>query len=157
VASPESGPWYVSWSKVPVVCPNTQGCPGMWTNHVGGLFWYRFMLDLLNLLPSLIPRLPTRPSTPFLELEVGSMPPSLNFRNLILWDPQVGFTPWLGSASSKVSHGNLVVISSLKPFKNLLHAIYFFSWFFCKFSWCISGQHMLVHFLHIINNWLFWW
>jgi hypothetical protein len=45
--------------------PNTQGCPGMWTNHVGGLFWCRFMLDLLNLLPSLIPGLPTRPSTPF--------------------------------------------------------------------------------------------
>jgi hypothetical protein len=29
VASPESGPWYVLWSKVPVACPNTQGCPGM--------------------------------------------------------------------------------------------------------------------------------
>jgi len=28
VASPESGPWCVSWSKVPVACPNTQGCPG---------------------------------------------------------------------------------------------------------------------------------
>ncbi len=28
---------------------------------------------------------------------------------------------------SKVSHGNLVVIFSLKPFKNLLHVIYFFS------------------------------
>jgi len=38
---------------------------GMWTNHVGGLFWCRFKLDLLNLLPSLIPGLPTRPSTPF--------------------------------------------------------------------------------------------
>jgi hypothetical protein len=24
-----SGPWCVSWSKVPVACPNTQGCPGM--------------------------------------------------------------------------------------------------------------------------------
>jgi len=65
VASLESGPWWVLCVKVPVACPNTQGCPGMWTNHVGGLFWCRFMLDLLNLLPSLIPGLPTRPSTPF--------------------------------------------------------------------------------------------
>jgi hypothetical protein len=60
-----SGPWCVSWSKVPVACLNTQRCPGMWTNHVSGLFWCRFKLDLLVLLPSLIPRLPTRPSTPF--------------------------------------------------------------------------------------------
>jgi len=65
VASPESGPWCVLWSKVPVDCPNTQGCPEMWTNHMGGLFWCRFKLDLLNLLPSLILGLPTRPSTPF--------------------------------------------------------------------------------------------
>jgi hypothetical protein len=28
VASPESGPWCVLWSKVPVACPNTQGCLG---------------------------------------------------------------------------------------------------------------------------------
>jgi hypothetical protein len=52
-------------SQVPVACPNTQGCPGLWTNHVGGLFWCRFKLDLLVPLPSLIPGLPTRPSTPF--------------------------------------------------------------------------------------------
>jgi hypothetical protein len=69
-----------------------------WTNHLGGFFWCRFKLDQLNLLPSLIPGLPTRPSTP-LELEAGSVTPSLNFRNLTLWNPQVGFTPWLGSAS----------------------------------------------------------
>ncbi len=62
---PRSGPWCVSWSKVPVACPNTQGCPGMWSNHVGGLFWCRFKLDLLVPFPSLIPGLPTRPSTPF--------------------------------------------------------------------------------------------
>jgi len=61
---PESGPWWVLWSEVPVACPNTKGCPGMWTNHVGGLFWCKFMLDLLSPLPSLIPGLPTRPSTP---------------------------------------------------------------------------------------------
>jgi hypothetical protein len=29
VASPESGPWCVLWSKVPVACPNTQGCSRM--------------------------------------------------------------------------------------------------------------------------------
>jgi hypothetical protein len=40
------------------------GCPGMWTNHLGGLFWCRFKLDLLNLLPSLIPGLLACPSTP---------------------------------------------------------------------------------------------
>jgi len=65
VASPKSGQWCVLWFKVPVACPNTQGCPEMWINHVGGLFWCRFVLDLLNLLPSLILGLPTRPSTPF--------------------------------------------------------------------------------------------
>ncbi len=26
---PQVRPWCVSWSKVPVACPNTQGCPGM--------------------------------------------------------------------------------------------------------------------------------
>jgi hypothetical protein len=29
VAPPESGPWCVLWSKVPVTCPNTQGCSRM--------------------------------------------------------------------------------------------------------------------------------
>ncbi len=29
VASPESEPWCVLWSKVPVAYPNTQGCPGL--------------------------------------------------------------------------------------------------------------------------------
>jgi hypothetical protein len=29
VAPPESGPWCVLWSKVPVACPNTQGCSRM--------------------------------------------------------------------------------------------------------------------------------
>jgi hypothetical protein len=38
LASPESGPWWVLWSEVPVACPNTKGGPGMWTNHSGGLF-----------------------------------------------------------------------------------------------------------------------
>ncbi len=91
--TPESGPWCVSWSKVLVACPNTQGCPGMWTNHVGGLFWCRFMFDLLNLLPSLIPGLSTRPSTPFLELEAMSMPPSFNFPQLDFVKPSSGFHP----------------------------------------------------------------
>jgi hypothetical protein len=63
--TPESEPWWVLCVQMPVASPNTQGCPGMWTNHVGGLFWCRFKFDILNLLPSLIPGLPTRPSTPF--------------------------------------------------------------------------------------------
>jgi hypothetical protein len=33
-------------------------------------------------------------------LEAGSVLPSSTFRNLTLWNPQVGFTPWLGSAST---------------------------------------------------------
>jgi len=65
VASPESRSWWVLCVQVPVASPNTQRGPGMWTNHMGGLFWCKFMLDLLNLLPSLIPGLATRPSTPF--------------------------------------------------------------------------------------------
>jgi hypothetical protein len=64
VASPESGPWWVLWSKVPVACPNTQGCPRMWTNHFVVCFGCRFKLDLLVPLPSLIPGLLARPSTP---------------------------------------------------------------------------------------------
>jgi hypothetical protein len=64
VASPESGPWWVLWSEVPVACPNTQGCPGMWINHVVVCFGCRFKLDLLVLLPSLILGLLARLSTP---------------------------------------------------------------------------------------------
>jgi hypothetical protein len=64
VASPKSGPWWVLWSEVPVACPNTQGCPRMWTNHFVVCFGCRFKLDLLVPLPSLIPRLLARPSTP---------------------------------------------------------------------------------------------
>jgi hypothetical protein len=63
--TPESGPWWVKWVQLPVAYPNTQGCPRLWTNHVGGLFWCRFKLDLLVPRPSLIHGLPTRPSTPF--------------------------------------------------------------------------------------------
>ncbi len=51
------------------------------------------MLDLLNLLPSLIPGLPTRPSTLFLELEAGSVPASLNFPQLDFVKPSSGFHP----------------------------------------------------------------
>jgi hypothetical protein len=98
---PRSGPWCVSWSKVPVVCLNTQGCPEMWTNHVGGLFWCRFKLDLLVPRPSLIPGLSTRPSTPFQSWKLGACLWVSTFRNLTLWNPKVGFTPWLGSASRK--------------------------------------------------------
>ncbi len=75
MASPESGPWWVLWVKVPVACPNTQGCPGMWTNpRVVGCpgmwtnpcvvgFGCKIKLDLLVPLPNLIPGLLARPST----------------------------------------------------------------------------------------------
>jgi hypothetical protein len=45
------------------------------------------------LIYSLIPGLPTRPSTPFLELEAGSVPPSLNFPQLDFVKPSSGFHP----------------------------------------------------------------
>jgi hypothetical protein len=57
------------------------------------MFWCKFKLDLLNLLPSLIPRLPTQPSTPFLELEARSAFRVSTFRNYTLVNPQVG-SPW---------------------------------------------------------------
>jgi hypothetical protein len=50
--------------KCPWLVPNTQRCPGMWTNHFVVCFGCRFKLDLLVLLPSLIPGLLERPSTP---------------------------------------------------------------------------------------------
>ncbi len=51
------------------------------------------MLDLLIPLPSLILGLSTRPSTPFLELEAGNMPLSLNFPQLDFVKPSSGFHP----------------------------------------------------------------
>jgi hypothetical protein len=50
--------------KCPWLVPNTQGCPGMWTNHFVVCSGCRFKLDLLVPLPSLIPGLLARPSTP---------------------------------------------------------------------------------------------
>jgi len=94
--APKFGPWWVLWFEVPVACPNTKGCPGKWTNHLGGLFWCRFKLDQLIPLPSLIPRLPTRPLYPFLELEAGSAFRVPTFRNYILVNPQVGSPRDLG-------------------------------------------------------------
>jgi hypothetical protein len=64
VASPESGPWWVKCVKMPVACPNTQGCCWMWTNPLVVGFGCRFKLDNLVPLPSLIPGLLARPSTP---------------------------------------------------------------------------------------------
>jgi len=64
VASPESGPWWVLWVKVPVACPNTQGCSQMLINPFVVGFGCRFKLDLLVPLPSLIPGLLACPSTP---------------------------------------------------------------------------------------------
>jgi hypothetical protein len=65
VASPESRPWWVLCVKVPVACPNTQGCFQMLTNLFWLVFGCRFTQHKLVPLPSLIPGLPTRPSTPF--------------------------------------------------------------------------------------------
>jgi hypothetical protein len=65
VASPESGPWWVLCVKVPVPCPNTQGCSWMLTNLFWLVFGCRFTQHKLVPLPSLIPGLPTWPSTPF--------------------------------------------------------------------------------------------
>jgi hypothetical protein len=61
VANPKLG----LQQKVPVTCPNTQRCFRMWTNPLVVGFGCRFKLDLLVHLPSLIPGLLARPSTPF--------------------------------------------------------------------------------------------
>jgi hypothetical protein len=99
VASPKSGPWWVKWVQMLVACPNTQGCSRVLTNPLWLVFGCRFKLDLLVPLPSLILGLPTRPSTPFWSWKSGGCLRVSTFRNLTLWNPQVGFTPWLGSAS----------------------------------------------------------
>jgi len=65
VASPESGQWWILCVKVPVACPNTQGWSRMLTNPFVVGFGCRFKLDNLVPLPSLIPGLLARPSTPF--------------------------------------------------------------------------------------------
>jgi hypothetical protein len=62
---PKSGPWWVLCVKVPMACPNTQGCSRMLTNPLVVGFGCRFKLDNLVPLPSLIPGLLARPSTPF--------------------------------------------------------------------------------------------
>jgi hypothetical protein len=47
VASPESRPWWILCVKVPVACPNTQGCSWMRTNPLVVGCGCRFKLDLL--------------------------------------------------------------------------------------------------------------
>jgi hypothetical protein len=74
VASLESGPYWVLCVKVPVACPNTQGCSQMLTNPLVVGFGCRFKLDNLIPLPSLIPRLLACPLYPLLVLEVRSGP-----------------------------------------------------------------------------------
>jgi hypothetical protein len=61
----ESGSWWVLCVQVPVACPNTQRCPKCQTNLLWLVFGCRFTQAKLVPLPNLIPRLPTRPSTPF--------------------------------------------------------------------------------------------
>jgi len=62
---PKSEPWWLLCVKVPVACPNTQGCSQMQTNPLMVGFGCRFKFDLLVHLASLIPGLRARPSTPF--------------------------------------------------------------------------------------------
>ncbi len=64
VASPESGPWWILCVKVPVACPNTKRFPECKLTFLWLVFGCRFKLDLLVPLPSLIPGLLARPSTP---------------------------------------------------------------------------------------------
>jgi hypothetical protein len=92
VASPESGPWWVLWSEVPMACPNTKRCLGKWTNHLGGLFWCRFKLDQLSPLPSLSLGSQLDP-LPLSRVGSRERATKSQFRNLTLWNPQVGFTP----------------------------------------------------------------
>jgi hypothetical protein len=56
---------WIKWVQLHVACPNTQGCSQMLTNPLWLVFGCRFKFDLLVFLPSLIPGLQTRPSTPF--------------------------------------------------------------------------------------------
>jgi hypothetical protein len=63
VASPESRPWWVLCVKVPVACPNTQGCPECELTLLWLVLGCRFKLDILVPLPNLIPGLLARPST----------------------------------------------------------------------------------------------
>jgi len=49
---------------VPVACANTQGCPECELTLLWLVLGCRFQLDLLIPLPSLIPGLLARPSTP---------------------------------------------------------------------------------------------
>jgi hypothetical protein len=68
---PESGPWWVKCVKVPVACPNTQGCSWMWTNPLVVGFGCRFKLDNLVPLPNQIPGLLARPSYSTSKWEQG--------------------------------------------------------------------------------------
>jgi hypothetical protein len=73
--------------------PNTQGCPECQTNLLWLVFGCKFTGAKLVPLPSLIPGLPIRPFTPFVELEAGSVPPSFNFPQLDFVKPSSGFHP----------------------------------------------------------------
>jgi hypothetical protein len=85
VTPPESGLWWVLCVKKPVACPNTQGCSWMWTNPFVVGFGCRFKLDNLVPLPSLIPGLLARPSTPLKCWKSGAAPKSQLFATLHGW------------------------------------------------------------------------
>jgi hypothetical protein len=61
---PESGPWWVKCVKVPVACPDTQGCSRMWINLLVVGFGCRFKLNNLVPLPSQILGLLAHPFYP---------------------------------------------------------------------------------------------
>jgi len=70
-----------SVSKCPWLVPTPKGVPKCELTLLWLVFGCRFKLDNLVPLPSLIPGLLARPSTPFLVLEVGSGPQVPTFRN----------------------------------------------------------------------------
>ncbi len=71
-------------SKCPWQVLTPKGVPNVKLTRFLLVFGWRFTRAKLVPLPSLIPGLPTRPSTPFLELEAGSVLPSSTFCNLTL-------------------------------------------------------------------------
>ncbi len=95
MASPKSRPWWVLWSKVPVACPNTQGCFRMWTNHVVVCL---MQVQARSTSPSSYsnPGTSSTPLYPSIVLEVGNAFWVPIFRNYTLVNLQVGSPRDLG-------------------------------------------------------------